>query len=82
MEADVRRAVGALKMAIRVEQSGYRFYRRAAEETKEPKGKELFNSLALDEEAHESILRGRLGDGSPIGVRTSRRALLSGGTLA
>ncbi len=72
MEADVRRAVEALKIAIRVEQSGYRFYRRAAEETEDPKGKELFNSLANDEEAHESIVRARPGDGSPIEVRTCR----------
>lgn len=60
MEEDVGKAIGALKMAIRVEQNGYRFYRRAAEETDDPKGKELFNSLADDEEAHESIVKTRL----------------------
>jgi rubrerythrin len=60
MEKTAKKAVGALRMAIRVEQNGYRFYRRAAEETDDPKGKELFNSLADDEEAHESILRSRL----------------------
>ena len=60
MEKDVGKAIGALKMAIRIEQNGYRFYRRAAEETDDSKGKELFSSLADDEEAHESIVKTRL----------------------
>jgi len=60
MEEDVRKAIGALTMAIRVEQNGYRFYRRAAEETDDARGKELFLSLADDEVAHESILKTRL----------------------
>lgn len=60
MQEDVRKAIGALTMAIRVEQNGYRFYRRAAEETDDPRGKELFLSLADDEVAHESILKTRL----------------------
>jgi rubrerythrin len=60
MEADVKKALGALRMAIRVEQAGYRFYRRAAEETGDPQGRALFNRLAEDEVAHESILRTRL----------------------
>lgn len=60
MEEDVRKAVGALTMAIRVEQNGYRFYRRAAQETDDPKGEELFRSLAEDEVAHEKILKTRL----------------------
>jgi len=54
------KAVGALKMAIRIEQNGYRFYRRAAEETGDPKAEEMFNGLAEEEVAHESILRTRL----------------------
>jgi rubrerythrin len=60
MERAAKKAIGALRMAIRVEQNGYRFYRRAAEETDDPKGKELFNGLADDEVAHESILKTRL----------------------
>jgi rubrerythrin len=60
MKADVKKAVGALRMAIRVEQNGYRFYRQAAEETGDPGGKALFERLAEDEVAHESILRTRL----------------------
>jgi rubrerythrin len=57
METDVKRALGVLRMAIRVEQNGYRFYRRAAEETDDPRGKALFNRLAEEEIAHESIVR-------------------------
>lgn len=60
MKEGLNKAIGALKMAIRVEQNGYRFYQRAAEETDDPGGKELFTSLAEDEIAHESILRRRL----------------------
>ncbi|MGD8998380.1 MAG: ferritin family protein [Anaerolineae bacterium] len=60
MEGNVKKALGALTMAIRVEQNGYRFYRRAAEETEDPQGKALFNRLAEDEVAHENIIRARL----------------------
>ena len=60
MEAEVQRAIGALQMAMRIEQNGYRFYQRAAEETDEPKAEVLFNELAEDEIAHERILRTRL----------------------
>jgi rubrerythrin len=60
MDMDVKKALGALRMAIRVEQNGYRFYRRAAEETDDPRGKALFSRLAEEEVAHESILRARL----------------------
>jgi rubrerythrin len=60
METDVKRALGALRMAIRVEQNGYRFYRRAAQETDDPQGKAMFNRLAEEEVAHERIIRARL----------------------
>ena len=60
MEASIRKAVGALRMAIRIEQNGYRFYRRAAEETSDPEAKELFNGLAEDEVGHEEMLSRRL----------------------
>mgnify|MGYP006294974477 CR=1 FL=1 len=60
MDGGIKKAIGALTMAIRIEQNGYRFYRRAAAETNDPKAKDLFNGLAEDEGAHESILRTRL----------------------
>ncbi|MFW6082743.1 MAG: ferritin-like domain-containing protein [Chloroflexota bacterium] len=60
MRTDVDKALGALRMAIRVEQNGYRFYQRAAREAQDPDAKELFGGLAEDEIAHERILRARL----------------------
>jgi len=72
---NVQKAVGALNMAMRIEQNGYRFYQRAAEETADPKGQELFRSLAEDEIAHEAILRRRLealeGEGKWVAVSES-----------
>ena len=59
-EDELRKAIAVLRMAIRVEQNGYRFYRSVAEETNDSKGKELFLSLAEDEVAHQSILQTRL----------------------
>ncbi len=73
MDAEIKKAIGALRMAIRIEQNGYRFYRRAAEETNDPKAKDLFAGLAEDEVAHESVLRTRLqalekdGAWNPVG---------------
>lgn len=60
MKGGIRKAKGALMMAIRIEQNGYRFYRQAAEETSDSKAKEMFDGLAEDELAHESILQTRL----------------------
>ena len=60
MDAEVERAIGALRMAMRIEQNGYRFYRRAAGETNDPKAKAFFTGLAEDEVAHEAVLRTRL----------------------
>jgi rubrerythrin len=60
MGTEIEKAVGALKMALRVEQNGYRFYQRAAGETDIPEAEALFRGLAEDEMAHESIIRTRL----------------------
>jgi len=46
-----------VKDAIRVENDGYQFYRVAEEKTKDPKGKEVFASLAKDETNHMQILK-------------------------
>jgi rubrerythrin len=46
-----------VKNAIRVENDGYQFYRVAEEQTKDPKGKEVFASLAKDETNHMQILK-------------------------
>ena len=47
-------------MALRIEENGYRFYERAAQETEIPEARALFKGLAEDEVAHERIIRTRL----------------------
>jgi rubrerythrin len=50
-------ALQALRRAIRLEEDGYRFYPEAAERTTDPRGKEMFLSLADDEKLHLRIVR-------------------------
>jgi rubrerythrin len=51
------RLLTVVKNAIRVENDGYQFYRLAEEKTKDPKGQEVFASLAKDESNHMQILK-------------------------
>lgn len=51
------RLLEIVKNAIRVENDGYQFYRLAEEKTTDPKGKEVFSSLAKDETNHMQILK-------------------------
>ena len=53
-------ALTALHQAIELEIEGQRFYLEAAECTSDPKGAEMFRSLADDEVIHERILRRQL----------------------
>ena len=53
-------ALTALNQAIELEIEGQRFYLEAAECTTDPKGAEMFRSLADDEVIHERILRRQL----------------------
>jgi rubrerythrin len=53
-------ALAALNQAIGLEVKGQRFYLKAAEYTINPKGAEMFRSLADDEVIHERILRRQL----------------------
>jgi rubrerythrin len=53
-------ALAALNQAIELEVKGQRFYLEAAERTANPKGAEMFHSLADDEVIHERILRRQL----------------------
>jgi len=50
-------ALQALLQAMRLEQDGYEFYTEAAERTADPYGREMFLSLADDEELHLRIVR-------------------------
>jgi len=45
-------ALEALRQAMDLEQRGHQFYLGAAERTKDPRGKEMFRSLARDEVTH------------------------------
>jgi rubrerythrin len=53
-------ALTALNQAIELEIEGQRFYLKAAECATDPKGAEMFHSLADDEVSHERILRRQL----------------------
>ena len=46
-----------LKDAIKVESDGYHFYKMAADQTTDPKGREMFESLASDEITHMKMLK-------------------------
>ncbi|MFB0545442.1 MAG: ferritin family protein [Anaerolineae bacterium] len=50
-------ALSALTQAIRLEKEGREFYLKAAEWTSDPKGQEMFRSLAEDEELHLKIVQ-------------------------
>jgi len=56
MTADTYGAVSALQQALELERSGHRFYTRAAERTVDPKGSEMFRSLASDEMLHQQAI--------------------------
>lgn len=53
-------AVVALKKALKLEQDGQQFYLQAAERTADPKGAEMFRSLADDEVLHEQVIQRQL----------------------
>ncbi len=50
-------ALPALRQGIRLEQDGYKFYPEAAERTADPRGREMFRSLADDEKLHLRIVQ-------------------------
>ncbi|MGD8353206.1 MAG: ferritin family protein [Pseudomonadota bacterium] len=55
--ADKRKAhVEALQLALDTEKKGYRFYKIAANSSKDPKGKEVFEHLAKDEVEHMAVI--------------------------
>lgn len=56
MTMDTNAAVTALQQALELERSGHRFYTEAAERTQEPKGSEMFRSLAADEAMHQQVI--------------------------
>jgi rubrerythrin len=56
MAAETQDVMSALQQALELERSGQRFYTKAAERTVDPKGSEMFRSLASDEVAHQRAI--------------------------
>lgn len=57
MAKNNRKAIEGLKTALQTELNGINFYRMASETTADPKGKEVFASLASDEAKHFNELK-------------------------
>jgi rubrerythrin len=57
MEANTQQMADALFKAIKAEREGAQFYWMAARSTEDSKGKETFERLAREEEAHEQFLQ-------------------------
>jgi rubrerythrin len=55
-DAVIRDLTEGLLRAIEAERTGQHFYRMAAKETKDPKGREVFEALAAEELDHETFL--------------------------
>ena len=53
--------VDALRRAIQGESDGYHFYKMAAANTADPKGKEMFEILASEELSHMEFLKSQYG---------------------
>jgi rubrerythrin len=60
MEGALFTASDVLRFAARMEEDGGRFYREAADRSKKPEVKKLFNSLASDEAEHKKTFEGLL----------------------
>ena len=56
MVENVTNVVEILKKAMEIEWEGREFYLKAAENTEDAKGKQIFRELADDEESHYSVL--------------------------
>lgn len=56
MTTDTGAAIDALRQALELERSGYRFYTEAAERTLDARGSEMFRSLADDERMHRQVI--------------------------
>jgi len=57
MDAALQEIVDALKSAVQAEGEGYHFYMMAAASTKDPMGKEVFETLAREEQDHARYLK-------------------------
>jgi rubrerythrin len=57
MDAALQEIADALKAAVLAEGEGYHFYLMAAASTQDPKGKEVFETLAREEQDHARYLK-------------------------
>ncbi len=57
MDAAMKSMTDGLKQAIEAEIDGYHFYMMAAQSTADPKGREVFETLAREEVDHQHFLR-------------------------
>ena len=78
MDAALQEIVDALRAAVQAEGDGYHFYMMAAASTQDPKGKEVFHTLAFEEQEHARYLKaqyralldtGRPDPGAHLGTR-------------
>ena len=56
MDAGSHELIEGIRAAMLTERAGYEFYRMAAERTKDPKGRKVFEQLAQEEQAHFEYL--------------------------
>ena len=49
---ELKEAIDGLRTALQTELNGYQFYKLAAENTTDKKGKQVFETLANDEKEH------------------------------
>lgn len=59
MTQETSSAIAILRRAMSIEQEGGAFYLKAAKETLDKKGQEMFAVLARDERSHLSLLKGQ-----------------------
>lgn len=57
MAWELKDVLATLQTAMQLEQEGRQFYLSAAERTRDPAGKKMFNSLAADEQEHYDKLK-------------------------
>jgi rubrerythrin len=68
MDKGAKRISEGLVKAIQLEVDGQNFYRMAAKSTADPKGREVFERLAREEEEHERFLKTQYKSISETGV--------------
>ncbi len=57
MSENIKSALEILKQAMEIEQEGNLFYLNAAQTTKDKEGKEIFTTLANDEQKHFNLIK-------------------------